>query len=305
MNKLLKIILITIAALLLILFAGLAIVTRGEAMNAIRLPLENRDPLEVTLADFDLAYEDVTVTTADGLQLAGWYLPSTNGANIIAQHGYGGDRGDLVYEAAFLHNSGYGVLLSSCRAHDQNEGELVTFSYYETLDMEAWHQYLLSRDDVDPARIGILGESMGGAISIRYTAQNEGIRALATTSAFALTERTVETMVQYKVDPPTWITPIIADFMLFWIEREWGFSADALDTEASISTISPRPVLIMQGGKDDHINVDNGQLLYEAAGEPKQLWFVPEAGHVNLELFRPDEYQDQVLTFFDQHLLSG
>src|SRR6266508_5084903 len=47
----------------------------------------------VTPAEWSLTtYEDVSFTTADGLTLVGWYVPSRNGAAIIALHGSGGNR---------------------------------------------------------------------------------------------------------------------------------------------------------------------------------------------------------------------
>jgi hypothetical protein len=61
---------------------------------------------------------------------------------------------------------GYGILITSFRAHDLSEGELVTMGRDEMLDLEAWYQHLLTLEDVDPNRIGALGESMGATVDI-------------------------------------------------------------------------------------------------------------------------------------------
>ena len=50
-----------------------------------RLPAE-------TPADRGLEYRDVEFPSTDGITLRGWYLPSENGAAIIAGHGIGGNR---------------------------------------------------------------------------------------------------------------------------------------------------------------------------------------------------------------------
>ena len=59
-------------------------------------PFEERDLLVHTCADYGMSCEEITVTTADGLDLVGWYLPSQNGAAVLVQHGFGGDRQDTM-----------------------------------------------------------------------------------------------------------------------------------------------------------------------------------------------------------------
>ena len=54
----------------------------------------------------------------DGLRLVGWYVPTQNGAVVLAQHGYKSQRGEMLDEAAMLHRHGYGVLITTIRAHD-------------------------------------------------------------------------------------------------------------------------------------------------------------------------------------------
>lgn len=304
MNRRIKVGLGVITVLVLVLFGGLALVTRAQAIEVVTLPPEERPELLEEPEDYGLSCEEVTVTTEDGLKLYGWYIPGTNGATVMVQHGSPGGRQDGLHEAQFLNRHGYNVLMGSFRAHDESDGDLISLGYHERKDAAAWHQYLLDRDDIDPDRIGMFGESMGGGTGILYTAENKGIRALATASAFALTQETVETLIEYELDPPNWATPILAQFIVFWAEREADFKVKELDTEAVIGQISPRPVLIIHGGDEDKISPDNGQRLFDRAGEPKEFWFVPEAGHVNFEKFRPQAYEQQVLAFFDQHLLG-
>ena len=123
-------------------------------------PIEARAALDASPADFGLPYEDVTVTSEDGIRLAGWYVPTENGAVIMAQHGLRSDRTSMLEEAEMLHDHGYGVLLTSVRAHDESEGELISFGYHEMQDWEAWYQFLLDQEDVDSDRIGVLGTSI-------------------------------------------------------------------------------------------------------------------------------------------------
>ncbi len=69
-----------------------------------------------------------------------------------------------------------------------------------------------------------------------------------------------------------------------------------------IDEISPRPVLIMHGGRDELVPADAGTRLYAAASEPKMLWYAPDAAHVELAAEYPTEYEAKVVSFLDAAL---
>ena len=295
--------LIVVAILLLAVVAYVVKMTRDEGIGLVRNPLEEREPIVETPADYGLDYQDVTVTTADGLQLVGWYLPSSNGAAVIAQHGYKGmGRQDLLVEAEFLNRHGYGVLVTSVRAHDECEGDLITLGKYEMMDFEAWYQFLLNRPDVDPDKIGIIGESMGGALSLKYASQNPEIKAVVSHSAFASFDDTVNIAVELKTGLPAFP---FAPMIIYWAEKEADITVSEIDATEWVAEISPRPVFIMSGGADDHIDIQSGHWLYEAAGEPKEFWYEEGAVHHGFdeEPFR-DEFETRVVAFFDKALLE-
>lgn len=309
MAKWLKITLIIIVALLLIIFIGINILTRSTALDIIQHPMQERIdeelwPPDKTPEDFGRKYEEVSVITEDGLNLTGWFLPGDNGATVMIQHGSPGGRQDGLYEAAFLNEAGYNVLLGSFRAHDDCDGEIITFGFYEILDVKAWHEYLLGQNDIDPGRIGMFGESMGGGTSILYTSANPGIKAVATGSGFALTQEVVESFIIFDTDLPPALVPLLAKFILFWAEQAGDFDSKTLDTEAVIADISPTPILIIHGGSDDKIGDKVGSQLFEAAAKPKELILFAEAGHVNFEDYYPEEYQAALLDFFSETLLE-
>ena len=111
--------------------------------------------------------------------------------------------------------------------------------------MQASYQYLLTRSDIDPDRIGILGESMGGMVSVIYTAQNTNIHALALHSAFSSIDAAAAKAVEHYTGlPPFPFAPLI----VWWGEQIAGFDLSEIDATKWIGQISPRPVFIMMGG---------------------------------------------------------
>ncbi|HRJ74751.1 MAG TPA: alpha/beta hydrolase [Anaerolineales bacterium] len=301
MNRKIKIALSLFVTILIGIFAGLLYQTRVEAINLLTAPMETRNLPNETPADYNLPFEEVTVTNGDGMRLYGWFIPSENGAVIIMQHGYKATRREMLNEAEMLHKHGYGVLLTTVRAHDYSEGENITLGIYEMSDMEAWYQYLLTRDDINPNQIGILGNSYGGMLAIQYAAQNLDIKAVVANCAFSSMPDTVSTSIKHFTGLPEFpFVPLI----VFWAEQNTGIKIEEIDTTKYIPLISPRPVFLMQGGQDTVISPSSGQILYDAANEPKELWFDAELGHTEFDKERAEEYEERVVEFFNQYLLG-
>lgn len=62
------------------------------------------------------------------------------------------------------------------------------------------------------------------------------------------------------------------------------------------------PVFVIGGGSDLHTTADETRRLFAAACEPKQLWLVEGAAHVELHAAAKTEYEQQVARFFALHL---
>ena len=62
------------------------------------------------------------------------------------------------------------------------------------------------------------------------------------------------------------------------------------------------PLLVASGTADHLTTCRETQALFKRASEPKQLWMVDGAAHVDLERFSPDHYWNIVLPFLSAHL---
>ena len=288
------------AIILVAATAAFAWKTRDEAHRMVTNSRATRKVATTTPADRGMKYDDVMVTTADGFKLYGWFVPAEIGAaTVMIVHGYKDARSSVVGVADVLHRHGYQVLVASLRAHDINDGETISFGLHEMKDLEAWIAHLRQRPGVPADRIGLFGVSMGGTIGIGFTATHPVIRVLIADSAFSSVSDTAATSIRFFTGlPPFPFAPAI----LFWMEREIGGSAKDLDATRWIKDISPRPILLMQGGSDTVVSAESGHKLFDAAGEPKEFWYEPAVGHAQFLKLMPVPFEEHVTRFLDRYL---
>ena len=145
----------------------------------------------VPAANLGAAHEDVSFTTSDGLELQGWYVPSKNGAAVIAFPGRSGPQA----HTRMLVSHGYGVLLFDRRGEGASDGDSNLFGWGGDKDILAAIEYLKSRPDVDPQRIGGIGFSVGGELMLQTAAETDDLAAVV--SEGAGTRKFGETMEEF------------------------------------------------------------------------------------------------------------
>ncbi len=251
--------------------------------------LERRD--DDTPAALDIAYTDLTLTTADGLHLAAWYTPPQNDAIILVGHGFGSHRLSRIH--ALFARHGYGVVSWDFRAHGDSAGDLCTIGYNEWLDVAAALDFAQAQGAI---AIGAWGESMGGAAILRAAARRPEIAAVVTDSTFATIEDELEAAV--RIAP---MRPMVR----FFAEREAGIRLMELRPVDEIGRLSPRPVFIIHGEADSVAPVAAAHRLYAAAGEPRTLWIEPGVEHIRMSKAHPEQYEQRVIAFFDAALGMG
>ena len=262
-----------------------------------------RYPLNIPPSDYHREYENVTFVTKDGLTLAGWLIkPDRTGKNmpsIIICHGLGANRSDFTDLAVFLAQRGYLVLMFDFRAHGDSEGSRTSLGYHEQKDVNAALQYLSMRPEVDQGRIGIFGFSLGGSTAILAAAETRKFRAVVADSAFtSLKDQARQAITEYYHLPAF---PFVA-FSVLTYELYFQTKVNNIDPESVIGVIAPAPVLIIAGEGDDMIPAGNGRRLYQAAGEPKELWIIPVGSHGGTVAAAGHEYHMRVGAFFDRYL---
>jgi len=238
-----------------------------------------------------VAHEDVRFTTSDGLELRGWYIPSRNGAAVIAFPGRNGPQ----KQARMLARHGYGVLLFDRRGEGASDGEPNSWGWGGGKDIDAAIAYLRQRPDVNPARIGGIGLSVGGELMLETAAANDELAAVVSEGAGARSWR--EDMDQ---DLPG-LEKVTGSPLSFFKTASIAVSSNHWlppNLKDVVSRIAPRPLLLI-AAPNAPTGEDLNRGYYAAAGEPKQLWEIPESKHVGGIDARPAEYERRVVGFFD------
>jgi uncharacterized protein len=246
-------------------------------------------PTGAWIGENSISYEDVELTTSDGVKLAAWYTPPQNDSVILVAHGYSSNRPEDIY-VMFARN-GYGVLAWDFRAHGASGGETCSLGFYEQLDAEAALEYALSRPGVE--HIGAWGGSMGAATMILTAAKHPEIEAVVSDSAFPSLEDVIRLNTPIRIMQP---------FVLFFAEQQGGFDLDQVRPVDEIAKISPRAVFVIDGWSGSAVAMNSPYRLFDAAGEPKELWVGDGVPHLGMYGYNPTEYEKRVIGFFDEHL---
>jgi len=255
---------------------------------------------EQSLASFpDLHAEPLSFHSSTGINLVGRWFRGTNRSTIVLANGYGDTQDQMLSIADFLHRAGFNVLTYNMRSRAGSGGEYVTLGVYEQNDLISALDYLCTRSDVDPQRIGALGVSMGGAVVILAAARDKRIKAVVDDCGFSDAPSVIAASFEHFIHLPSFpFAPVT-----IWIADERaGIDVDSVRPMDVIARISPRPVFIIHGLDDFTVPVENSKQNFARAREPKQLWLVPGAKHGKAHSVAKAEYERRVTAFFDKAL---
>ena len=191
---------------------------------------------------------------------------------------------------------GYGVLLLDPRGQGSSEGDTVRWA--GDRDLLAGVEYLRSRPDVDPDRIGGFGFSIGGEMLLEAAAQSSGFKAIVSEGAGGrVGDEDVSGPARLLAEPN--LAVMTAALTVF---SNHGPPPPIMDR---IGRIAPQPVLLIYADPGIGGESTRQPKYYAAAGEPKAIWKVPRSKHTGGIDARPAEYEQRVIGFFDRALLEA
>lgn len=265
-----------VAAALLVLLGLIWLFQR----RLIYLPLDHDVPEAASVLE---RAEEVAFQTRDGVRLAGWFVPAAGGdprATVLVCNGNAGNRSYRAPLAAALAAEGFSVVLFDYRGYGGNPGRPTERGLLE--DVRAARGYVESREDVDPRRLVLFGESLGAAVCLAE-AVGRPPTALVLRSPFTSLVEIGRT--HYPFLP---VSRLLADRYPS-IERVAGLRC---------------PLLVFAGAADMIVPAAQSRRLFEAApGEVKRMVLL-RGGHNDMELLAGERLIGETTTFITESLAA-
>jgi fermentation-respiration switch protein FrsA (DUF1100 family) len=201
----------------------------------------------------------------------------------------------MLRRARFLNRAGYATLLIDLPAHGESSGDRVTFGAREAAGVVAALDYM--RRELPSERIGVIGVSLGAASTV-LAHPKPAPDAVILESMYPTIDEALANRLMMRFGP---IGASLAPLLLWQLPFRTGLSAQDLRPIQHLPSLGA-PVLIISGAEDKHTTWTETQRIFDAASEPKELWQVTGAAHVDLHAFLPEAYERRVLDFLARHL---
>jgi len=223
---------------------------------------------------FGLKHEDVFISTASGERLHGWWLPAQGPARgtVLHLHGNAANIGNHLPLVAWLPPAGFNLLMLDYRGFGRSTGRPTLAGVVD--DAESALRWLRTRPEVDPQRLIVFGQSLGGATALRLLARDSGgVRLCVIEAAFASYRGIARDAALRSV--------LLVPLLPLALPMLPPAADDPVTALASI----PVPLVILHGTDDEVIPFAHGERL-AAAAPGAQFVRVEGASHMDL-LTRP------------------
>jgi len=241
-----------------------------------------------TPAALGLRYEPVQFASADGTRLSGWFIPAADRADpkqargtVVHFHGNAQNMSSHWRFVAWLPKQDFNVFVFDYRGYGESEGRPEPRGVFE--DSSAALDHVRARADVDPERLLVFGQSLGGtnAIAVLGSGNRAGVRAAAIESTF----HSYSSIANEKLPGAGLLV------------------SDEFAASRYVAAISPIPLLLIHGTADAVIPHAHSQRLFADAREPKRLVEVAGAGHLEPMTGRfGSTWQRALVAFFEASL---
>jgi len=234
--------------------------------------------LVATPEHIGLKYQNVQLVTADGINLHGWFIPSSSAkGTVVFFHGNAGNISHRLESIDVFNELNLNVFIIDYRGYGQSEGKLTEKGTYR--DAEAAWIYLTETRGISAKKIIIFGRSLGASIAT-WLASKKMPAALIIESGFTSVPSMAKRI--YPFLPVSWLTYF------------------KYDTKNYVKNISC-PVLVVHSKNDEIIPFDEGLEIFEAAPKTKQFLEM-RGGHNDGFLVTGSAYVEGLRTFIHSNL---
>ncbi len=273
----------------LILVAG-AVKLAPEVLKRTMAPPQRPQPH--TPEDLGLPAEELALSSVNGTELRGWFIPVKGRAPaVVVLHGWGANSSLMLPLARPLHTAGFHALFLDARNHGRSEHDDFSSMPRFAEDLEVALEWLRERDEV--TRIGVIGHSVGAGAALLVGSRNPLPAAIISASSFAHPGRLMATQGPLARAP----LPLKAG-VLRSIEKTIGHPFDEIAPESTARRVNV-PLLLIHGDSDSVVPVADVHRIAEANPQAEVL-IIPGADHGSLEAFIP--YMNRLTGFLTRHL---
>jgi len=283
--------------LLFVLFSSIVGYTWYRLRKSMRLHAAAGDKKPT---DYDLPYEEASFTSTDGVSLAGWYIAAKNPkALVILVHGRAlknSGKSMMLPLAKDLYDNGYSTFLFDLRSTGESKGNVIDFGSRQWQDVVATYQYATSLLKDKKIKIGFLGISQGGVVSLIAAGKEHIGDFVIASTPFA----THGSLFAHQVDKENVFPKFIFRIALQLaanIELGWGY--ELYNAKRFVPHIKV-PTLFISAKKDSVVNPQDAWVLYGKANKPKEYWEAPTGHDVYGE--KREEFMDKILHFLSVYV---
>ncbi|MGE0456290.1 MAG: alpha/beta hydrolase [Vicinamibacteria bacterium] len=269
-----------VAALALFAFGWAPYYLAGIATTR-RFQFPDKENAGLTPASFQLAFEDVSFKSADGVVLKGWWVPAENSkGTAVLLHGLNRSRIEMARKLPFLREQGWNALLFDQRHHGESGGDATTFGAHEKQDARAAVAWARARS---PVPVVLWGVSLGGATATLAAAEEPQVAGVVCDSSYRSLSDTVRHHLNLFRGFRWWLRVVpswpVVDEVLFWMGRRAGFDATAIDVLKAAGALHGRPALFVCNSDDRRMPKEIAFELQAAAGPQAKVLVVPGRSH--------------------------
>ncbi len=219
--------------------------------------------------------EKVNFKNSEGLNLNGILYPANSNKAIIISHGFAAnkDRERLVKLSEILSKGEFAVLRFDFSGCGESENDVISVKG-EIDDLKSAIKFMKNKGY---SEIGLLGESLGGLISILCYSQD--IKTIVLFAPVTASKKLflLEEGMEKELDEEGFVIKH-KDGRIFKIPREYFEARDKINQEEILSKIKCS-VLIIHGTEDDSVSLKDSKEAMQYLPEGSKLEIIGGAGH--------------------------
>lgn len=229
-------------------------------------------------------WQPVRFKNSRGLTLAGLlHAPDgSTGPVVVVCHGFtgskeGGGEGMALAMGRELGRRGFNTLLFDFSGNGESEGE------FQNITMSGQVEDLKCAVDWCTAAgmkpVFTVGRSFGGTTAICNAVVDSRVAGVCTWAAPARLKELFTELAEGPVDDAGELYALAGEEGIIYLRRDFFEDLERYDVPALAGRLAPRPLLVIQGDRDAVVDPGDAGLIFQAAGEPRDLVVVPGADH--------------------------